>query len=127
MKLLPSQYGRILFDLTQNLSGKNLDLAIKHFVKFLQKEQAFTKIEYIIEEFVSYTQKKEGIKKLNITTAKKITDKQLLKIVSYFGKKTDVKSMVDKALLGGVVVKDGNTILDASIKSQLKKLKEQLS
>jgi F-type H+-transporting ATPase subunit delta len=42
------------------------------------------------------------------------------------GKKVELESQVNPALLGGVVIRFGNTILDGSLKTQLANLGEQL-
>jgi F-type H+-transporting ATPase subunit delta len=42
------------------------------------------------------------------------------------GKKVDVKAIVDPSVLGGVVAKIGDTVIDGTIKSRLEKLKDQV-
>ena len=43
------------------------------------------------------------------------------------GKKVEVKVLVDPSVLGGVVAKVGDTVIDGTIKRRLEQLKEQVS
>lgn len=126
-KLLPLQYAKILYSLTKDVDKNNLDLVIKEFLLFLRQERVYSKINYIIKEFVKYSKKQDGIIELKITSAQKLTDEKIEQIAKKFGEKTEVTSEVNKNIIGGVVVKSDNTILDASIKTQLNKLKQHLS
>ena len=62
MKLSHKSYAKVLYELTKDVKGKELDEIIKHFIDFLIKDQSISKIKYIIEEFVNYTKEKTGIK-----------------------------------------------------------------
>ena len=125
-KLLPKQYAKVLYELTKDIKKDKLDDVVKGFIIFLQKEQVVSKINYIVDEFIKYSEEKEGIKRLNITSAKKLDDKQLKNIANHFGEKVETEVSTDNSLIGGVRIKVGNQILDGSVKRQLEKLKESL-
>jgi F-type H+-transporting ATPase subunit delta len=42
------------------------------------------------------------------------------------GKKVELKVLVDPSVIGGVVAKVGDTVIDGSVKRRLEKLKEQV-
>lgn len=42
------------------------------------------------------------------------------------GKKVEIKALVDPALIGGVVTKVGDTVIDGSVRRRLEQLKEQV-
>ncbi len=42
------------------------------------------------------------------------------------GKKVEVKSLVDPSIIGGVVAKVGDTVIDGSVRRRLEQLKEQV-
>lgn len=127
MKLSPQNCGKILYELTKDVSAKEMDKIVKQFILFLKQEQMLSKIKYIMDEFVSYTKEKQGIVKLDITSARDLSKSELDKICKHFGQKVETEVKIDETLLGGVVIKDKNRILDASLKTQLQKLKRQLS
>lgn len=127
MKLSPQNCGKILYELTKDAGTKEMDKIVKQFILFLKQEQMLSKIKYIMDEFVSYTKEQQGIVKLDITSARVLSKTQLDKICKHFGQKVETEVEVDETLLGGVIIKDKNRILDASLKTQLQKLKRQLS
>ena len=43
------------------------------------------------------------------------------------GRKVELSSYVDETLLGGIVVRVGNSIIDASIRSRLDQLRRQVA
>ena len=127
MKLSTKNCGKILYELTKDASGKELDKIVKHFILFLKREQMMTKIKYIMNEFINYTKEQKGIVQLQITSARGLSKTEVDKICKHFGQKVETEMKVDETLLGGVVIKDKNRILDASLKTQLQKFKRQLS
>ncbi len=125
-KLLPKQYGKILYESTKTLKGVELEKAINNFLLFLQREQMVSKAPYIMKEFEKYAKKQEGIEMIEIVSARKLTEAQIQEISKHFGDKVEAVTIVDSTLLGGIMIKTENEILDGSIKGQLEKLKQQL-
>lgn len=127
MRLLPRQYGKILYELTKDAKGKELDEITREFMLFLKKEQMMSKINYILDEFTEYAKDQSGIARLKITSARQLSKTELEKITKQFGDKVETELSVDESLLGGVVIKQKNKILDASVRTQLQRLKNHLS
>ncbi|PIR75904.1 MAG: ATP synthase F1 subunit delta [Candidatus Magasanikbacteria bacterium CG_4_9_14_0_2_um_filter_42_11] len=127
MALLPKQYARILFELTDGKSGDDLELSVETFVKFLIEERALSKKEYLMKAFKEYAKLQQGVKKIVITSARELSEKITEEIALIFGKKVEVETKIDTTLIGGIVVRTGDTIFDASVKSQLEQLQRQLT
>ncbi|OIO20155.1 MAG: ATP synthase F1 subunit delta [Candidatus Magasanikbacteria bacterium CG_4_9_14_0_2_um_filter_41_10] len=125
--LLPKQYAKILFELTDGKSGSALERAVEEFVKFLIDQRALSKKEYLMTAFKEYAKLQQGIQKIVITSARELSQKMIDEIAGLFGKKIEVETNINKALIGGVVVRTGDTILDASVRSQLEQLQKELS
>jgi F-type H+-transporting ATPase subunit delta len=125
-KLLPRQYAKVLYTLTKDVSPDKVDSLIHEFVAYLKREQVISKAPFIIEEFVQYSKEQDGVEFLDISSAKKLTEAQVKDIADHFGKKTEVTTKIDEELIGGVVIKKGNVILDGSVKTQLMKLKGKM-
>lgn len=126
-KMLPKQYAKVLYELTEGKKGSELEKAVEEFVKFLIDERALSKKEYLMKAFKEYAKIQQGIQKIVITSARELSDKMIDEIASLFGKKVEVETAIDESLIGGVVVKSGDSIIDASVKSQLEQLQRQLS
>ena len=120
------QYAEILLNLINGLKGKDLSLALDNFVEFLHKERKLKKADKIIEEFIKLYKREEGIEEMTIITARNISDKLLSEIKKIFGGKVEFKLEVKEDLLGGVIIKTEDKILDGSIRTQIKQLKTKL-
>ena len=121
------QYAQILWDSTLDAKGKDLEEILKNFVLLLVKEQKFKQTDKIIVEFEKYAKKQSGIVEIEVTTASEIGNKTLSEIKKVFGDKVEAENKIDKSILGGVIVKTEDKILDGSLRTQLKNLKTQLS
>lgn len=126
-KLLPKQYAKILFELTDGVSKKDLDVRIEQYFKFLKTEQVLAKLPYIIDEFIRYAKQQAGINTISIESARKLSEGEAKAIAAYFGKNTEYSTITNKKLIGGVKIKHNNTIIDASLRSQLEALKTRMS
>ncbi|MCW2957239.1 MAG: atpH, partial [Solirubrobacterales bacterium] len=60
---------------------------------------------------------------LDEKTVKEIGDR----IAEQTGRKVDLSAGVDPDLLGGMVVRVGNTVLDASVRNRLEQLRKQVA
>ncbi len=127
MKLSPKGYGKVLYEVTKDEKGKNLEEVVEQFFLLLARDQMLSKINYIIEEFIEYSKEKSGIVKLEITSARELNQTEIKKISKHFGEKVEAQVNVDSSILGGIKVKSKNTIMDASLKNQLNKLKKCLA
>ncbi len=126
-KRLPKQYAKVLFELTKDAKGKELDTMISTYIKFLREEQVLAKLPYIIDAFVSYAKQQSGLTTISIESARQLSEDEAKAIAAYFGKNTEYTQKTNKKLLGGVKVRKGNTIIDASISSRLEAFTSQLS
>jgi len=74
--------------------------------------------------------KQTGIKSAKLITAIELDETQLQQfnqfILDHFGSKADVTAIVDENLLGGFILKLEDRQLDASVSTQLKKMKREL-
>lgn len=120
------QFAKALYEVTKDLPEKELPEVMKQFVLILQKNNKLKKVDYIIEEFINYSKKQSGIKIINIETAAKINEHTLVALKKTFGEKSEISETVNKSLLGGVRIKVDDMVYDASLKTQLKNLKEKL-
>ena len=125
-KLLTKQYGKILFESTRGLKGADLESVTKNFLLFLQSKQMLGKADRIMKEYEAYAKQAEGIRMIEIVSARELSESSIKQISKHFGEKVEATVTIDPKLLGGIMVKTGNEILDGSIKGQLEKLKQQL-
>ena len=120
------QFAKALYEVTKDLPKSQLPETMEQFVLILQKNNKLKKIDYIIEEFINYSKKQEGIKMVEIETARKLEPSALNKIKKIFGEKSEITETINKNLLGGARIKVDDMVYDASLKTQLAKLKASL-
>lgn len=125
-KNTPKQYAIALHKITAGLTGKSLDEALKQFVILLAKEHKLKQADTIIAEFIRYSKKEEGINEIEITTTGNLDEKTIENIKKSFGDKVEAVIKIDKTILGGIKIRTEDRILDASLKTQLLKLKESI-
>jgi F-type H+-transporting ATPase subunit delta len=120
------QFAKALYEVTKDLPKSDLPAVMEQFVLILQKNNKLKKADYIIEEFITYSKKQQGIKMVEIETARKLESNVLAKLKKTFGEKSEITETVNKELLGGARIKIDDMVYDASLKTQLKNLKEKL-
>lgn len=84
-------------------------------------------LEYFLDKVKEY----KGIGTVTVLTAKKLTGEQKEKIVSKLLATTkynqlDVTYVVDETLIGGIVIRIGDRVVDSSIKTKLDELAKDL-
>jgi len=101
------------------------------FLELLVQKQREENLLGIIEQFLVLRDAKYGIVNVEVASAVEITTQQEKnlseKLENYTRKKVRIRFSLDKALKGGLVVKIGDTVLDASIKRQLELMREQFA
>ena len=102
------------------------------FLTVIVEKGRFSKIEEILNYFVDRVHEAEKIGTAEITSAielseaqKKAVEDKLLTTTAY--KKIIAKYSVDKSLIGGMVIRIGDRIVDSSVKTKLETMARDLS
>jgi|WetSurMetagenome_2_1015567.scaffolds.fasta_scaffold319261_2 F-type H+-transporting ATPase subunit delta len=122
-KISDRQFAKALYEAAEGISKSDMQEAVRNFLSVLHKAGKLGRIENIIAEFENISKEKEGIKTLKIESARKLDKKTLENIRSAFGDKVESEESVREDLLGGVRIRTGDTVYDASLKKQLIRLK----
>lgn len=125
-KITNKQLAVALYEATLDAKPADLKKILVSFVEFLFRIRKMKKFEYIIREFVKYAKMKEGISEIEISSARKLDEKVLIAIKKIFGAKTEAVTKIDESMIGGIKIKTDDKILDASIRTQLNKLKQAI-
>ena len=103
---------------------------VKNFLRVLLDKDRIGAISAISEYYTKLTDEVSNIIRANIITARPLKQNALEKLKQGLEKLTGktVKAEVsqDDSLIGGVVVKIGDMVLDGSVRAQLEGLKESL-
>lgn len=122
----PTYYAKVLYDLTVGLDKGEYDRAVQTFLDFLRKEERMSKIEYIIDAFIHYAKKQKGIREVSVTSARALEKKEIDQIAQALGGSIEMTEKIDSQLIGGMTVRVGDTIMDGSVRTQLRRIQDVL-
>ena len=125
-RLTVNLYSKILFKLLKNNENKK-DEVIKEFIDLLKINGATSRIDKILKGFKEIVDKENVIHNLEIETPFELDEKAVDKIISNYKIRPNFKLNIDKKLLGGVIIKEDNFLLDASLKTKLNNLKKTIN
>ena len=102
----------------------------KNFVKVIGENNRFEVIPEIFEEFVRLREKHEKRLECDLLSARAFSDSEIESLKDKLAKKFDCKVVlnqkIDKTLIGGAVLKIGDKVIDASVKTSLQNLTSTL-
>lgn len=131
MKFSAKQYAQALFDSVEGTDPKDLDLVLNNFVEVLAANNDVKIFSEIEDEFHKLELEKKGGRVAEVTTAQPISKDNEREIIKELNKlvKGDVelRKKIDERILGGVVIRMDDQLIDASVKGELDKLKDELS
>lgn len=98
----------------------------RNFVQVLAENERFPVMSEIASQFESLRHAHEGVLDAQVSSAYPLTDEQLGEIVatleSRFGRKVQAQVTVEPELIGGVSIRIGDEVMDASVRGKLAKL-----
>jgi F-type H+-transporting ATPase subunit delta len=110
---------------------ENASPEAKRLSSMLLERRRLASVPEIYEKYQSLLLEEKGIVIADVTTAvplddagEKMIQKQLSELV---GKDVEVRTQVDPAIIGGMVARIGDNLIDGSVSSQLRRLHERLT
>ena len=114
----------ILEKLLLNIKANKLTLT---FLKVLEQNKRFSNLYSTISQFININAYNRGDVLADITSAEELNDEQRKNIKEQLkntlGKKLSLKFIIDKKIIGGLVVKVGSKMIDTSLANKINKLK----
>lgn len=114
------EYAIVLEEITNNAKAEELDKIILCFAKLLQANFHLYLTDKIIEEFEKIKEEKE--EKMKVISAKPLSDFLREKLKQH-GK---IEEFVNPNIVGGLIIKTKDTLIDGSIKTKLEIMKLKL-
>lgn len=131
MKITATQYANTLYELTADKPKQEINNVIASFARVLMKNNQLKMAGKIIEKFNGIYNQKNGIVEAEITSREKLSSElssKLNKFVKekYRAKEVVIKNKIDENIKGGIIIKVGDEIVDASISGRLRGLESLL-
>jgi ATP synthase F1 delta subunit len=107
------------------------DPLVQNFLELLIENHRMPVLMRIRDEYERLWAEEHKLLPVQITSAVELDDKTVQQIGDRIGEQTgrkvELSSNVDPDVLGGLVVRVGNTVLDASIRHRLEQLRKQVA
>ena len=131
MKVTAKQYALTLLEITDGKDSKKLEEAILKFSKLIKDNNQLNQIDKILYHFRKLYNQRYNIKEAQINTAQEVNKDELEKIENYLqglnkDETLEIKVNIKQEIIGGIVLKYGDKIVDASLKTRLNQLKNSL-
>lgn len=131
MKISARQYAQCLYELVSNEPDDKVKEILPKFVILLEKHRALNLAPAVTSAFTEIWNKEHGEVVAKLTSARELKPEAKEMIVDYLKNKSGARKIildenVDKNILGGFVLKYNNKIVDASLRSSLAELKNQM-
>lgn len=119
-----------LVDLFIEVGGEHLSSTGRNFVRVIGHYGRFALLSEIARLFERERAAHEGRSEVHVTGAFELTEEQRTEIIQVMekrlGKKVSLVFDLDAGLIGGVVIRAGDLVIDASIKGRLGQLAQSL-
>lgn len=112
------------------IDSMGVDKVSANFLNLLVEKKRAEILPEIAEEFKIMVDEEKNISHGSVTSAVELSDELQAKVQAALerltGKKVELSTSVDPSLIGGIVAKVGDLVLDGSIKTQLAGLKDSI-
>ena len=126
----PKVNNEMLSALMLDICQEQVDEEGANFLKLLVQNRRLALVPYIAKIYEAYRAEDEGYVDVEVTTAYAFSkeEKQQFasKLEKTFSKKVHMNVSVDKSLIGGVLVRAGDKVIDGSIRGQLQQMQKAL-
>lgn len=131
MKITSKQYALSLYETVRNKKDSEVRGAIKKFVEVVIYNNDISKVDRIISQFSKIWNREQGIVEVEFISSLEL-DKKIVKLLNNYmvelsgAENVVVSEKIDKGILGGVVIKYGDKVLDGSLKMNLREFSKFL-
>lgn len=113
------------------ICGESLSSAGKNFICILSENRRLKLLPQIAHQFEIMKANQEKAIEVDVASAQPLDEEQQEKLTEALSKKLERKVnmqvSLDKSLLGGAVIRAGDTVIDGSIRGRLTKLAESFN
>jgi F-type H+-transporting ATPase subunit delta len=113
---------RVLADLSQS---------VRNLVFLLVRRRRIEQLPRVVAEFIRLDERRQGITHATATSAAPLTDIErkalTARLEQMTGGRIALETDIDADLLGGIVVRVGDRLIDGSVRGRLERLRNQLA
>ena len=113
-----------------DICGDELNDKARKLVQVLARNKRLGLIDEILEQYELKRAQDEQTLDVEVVSAYPLSDDQAARLKQVLGEKyakeVSLSSVVDEGLLGGAIIRAGDTVIDGSVRGRLNKLAESL-
>ena len=117
-------------ELMKKILPDDFDQSVVNFMLLLVDKHRITLLTEIITSFHALSNEAQGIQLAYVRTAVALTNDQKAalakKLENVTEKRIQLRERIDPSLIGGIVIKIGDRLIDGSVVGQIKSIKKQL-
>jgi F-type H+-transporting ATPase subunit delta len=118
-------------DIINNVFGDKVSKEVMNFMKILIDNRRGAAVDGIYNEYVSMVDEKKGVVKAVVESAVELTSEEQAALTEKLAKVTErevkLTCVVKPAVIGGLIVRIGDKVIDGSVKSRLDIMKDNLA
>ena len=108
----------------KKLFGKDLDEKLLNFIMLLIDKSRLNNLPGIVKEFNRQADLRKNVLQIDITSAAPLSESQIERIKEKYRSEYNTISAraeikIDKSIIGGIIVKIGDRVIDSSVKGRL--------
>ena len=130
-KIKPRQYAQALYEILQGTEEREWPGLIRNFVSLLARQSGLGRADKIIAAFHDYYNERAGVVELTVCSARPLraADRRVLQtsLESKLECPVELKERLDPSLLGGVVFRYGDRVIEGSARRRINDLAATLS
>lgn len=116
--------------LVENILAHESSTLIKKFLFVLIDKRRQRLLEFLLRSYKSVVRQVKGIVLAEVQSTKQLTDDNISKLktslVELIGKDVEIETSINPKILGGLVIRFGDKLIDGSVRNRLFKLKRKL-
>ncbi len=120
-----------LVDLFRDLGGERFDGAFVNFLGAVAHHDRFELLPEIAAQFEYLRREAEKRVHVHVTSAYPMESAEreslAARLKNRFGREVDLEVAVDESLIGGVIIRAGDEVIDGSVRGRLEQLGKQLA
>jgi F-type H+-transporting ATPase subunit delta len=109
----------------------SLGQSVRNLIFLLVRRHRIEQLPRVVAEFIRLDERRQGIVHANATSAAPLTDLEVKALTARLeqmtGGRIALETDVDAALLGGLIVRVGDRLIDGSVRGRLERLRNQLA
>ncbi len=118
-------------DIINNVFKDKVSKEVMNFMKILIDKRRGAAVDGIYNEYVSMVDEKKGVVKAVVESAVELTSEEQAALTEKLAKVTErevkLTCVVKPAVIGGLIVRIGDKVIDGSVKSRLDIMKDNLA